>query len=87
MILETIAQEDTFQVIEEQTERIKCDSILHLDRPRHDAHWWALGPCGDVIAVCEDRRRLCRHHDGWVCSLGCNGKHPYDHIEWDRIPS
>lgn len=76
---------DVLNINEDVSDPILCDSVLHAGKPSHPAVWWAEGACGDLIPVCEARRAQCQRDDGWFCTLGCNGHHPYDHIGWDRI--
>jgi hypothetical protein len=78
-------------VWEQQFEEVQCESVMHNEKgyPTHPANWYATGPCGDVIAVCETRRQQCFGHGGWKCVIGRNGGcsafHPYDHIQFHPV--
>ena len=71
--------------------RVQCQSVLHEreGKPPHDAHWVSISPCLNDLPVCEERRRLCREHGGWRCTVdagGCTAFHECDVIDWERVP-
>ncbi len=54
-----------------------------LRQTPHPAQWWAIAKCGDILPICEQRRRLCRSAGGWYCEPGGCGKyHAYRRIRF-----
>lgn len=78
-------------VWEQEFEEVQCESVMHAEKgyPTHAANWYSTSPCGDVLAVCETRRRQCFAHGGWKCvpsrSGGCSAFHAYDQIQFHPV--
>lgn len=67
-----------------------CQSRLHpAGTPDHPAHWYATGPCGSTIAVCQSRKRRAEIDGGWTCyparGTGCHGYHPIEHLTFWKV--
>lgn len=76
-------------LLEDEADEICCESILHQreHRPSHAADWYSIAACGKVMAVCTQRRTLCRHHGNWLCAGqgSCNARHAFDEIQWEPV--
>jgi hypothetical protein len=73
---------EDLEILIQENDFVKCESVPHTDWPDHEAHYNAVGPCDMGLPVCERRRTSCRMVDGWQCTYGCTGWHPYAHIRW-----
>lgn len=87
-----VLEQIDFVILESELEGPpSCESVYEQENqiPEHPAHWFVSAPCGDIIAVCDRRRRKARNDGGWYCTVrtgsGCQGYHPYEHLEFSRV--
>lgn len=76
---------------EDIEDSVPCESALTSHQHPHDAAWYAISPCGDVSALCHQRRQKAFRDGGWKCypkhGSGCLAFHEWDTLTWEPVRS